>query len=60
MSRILIVEDEDHLATGIKFNLEIEGYEVEVIGRRRARPRAAGRRPRRTARPRPSTSCSST
>jgi DNA-binding response OmpR family regulator len=31
MSRILIVEDEQHLATGIKFNLEMEGYEVEVI-----------------------------
>ena len=25
---ILIVEDEEHLATGIKFNLEAEGYEV--------------------------------
>jgi DNA-binding response OmpR family regulator len=32
MSRVLIVEDEAHLATGIKFNLEIEGYEVEVVG----------------------------
>jgi DNA-binding response OmpR family regulator len=32
MSRILIVEDEAHLATGIRFNLEIEGYEVEVVG----------------------------
>jgi DNA-binding response OmpR family regulator len=32
MARLLIVEDEDHLATGIKFNLELEGYEVEVIG----------------------------
>ena len=31
MSRILIVEDEAHLATGIKFNLEMEGYEVEVV-----------------------------
>ena len=32
MSRILIVEDEAHLATGIKFNLEMEGYETEVVG----------------------------
>ncbi len=31
MARLLIVEDEAHLATGIKFNLELEGYEVEVI-----------------------------
>jgi len=29
-ARILIVEDENHLATGIKFNLEIEGFDVEV------------------------------
>lgn len=28
MSQILLVEDEEHLATGIKFNLEAEGYEV--------------------------------
>jgi len=30
--RILIVEDEEHLAAGIRFNLELEGYEVETIG----------------------------
>jgi DNA-binding response OmpR family regulator len=29
-ARILVVEDEDHLAAGIRFNLEAEGYEVEV------------------------------
>src|SRR5262245_19951233 len=29
-SRILIVEDEAHLATGIRFNLEAEGYQAEV------------------------------
>lgn len=28
MPHILIVEDEEHLATGIKFNLEAEGYQV--------------------------------
>ena len=32
MARILVVEDEEHLAFGIKFNLELEGYEVEVAG----------------------------
>lgn len=30
MSRILVVEDEAHLAQGLRFNLELEGYEVEV------------------------------
>lgn len=31
MSRILVVEDEQHLAEGLRFNLEAEGYEVEVL-----------------------------
>lgn len=30
MSRILVVEDEVHLANGLRFNLEAEGYTVEV------------------------------
>ena len=30
MSRILIVEDEQHLADGLRFNLEAEQYEVEI------------------------------
>jgi DNA-binding response OmpR family regulator len=30
MSRILVVEDERHLAEGLRFNLEAEGYEVDV------------------------------
>jgi DNA-binding response OmpR family regulator len=30
MARILIVEDESHLAEGLRFNLEAEGYEVEI------------------------------
>jgi DNA-binding response OmpR family regulator len=30
MSRILIVEDEVHLAQGVRFNLEAEGHSVEV------------------------------
>jgi DNA-binding response OmpR family regulator len=32
VSRVLVVEDEAHLATGIKFNLELEGYVVELVG----------------------------
>ena len=31
MPRVLLVEDEDHLAAGIRFNLELDGYEVETI-----------------------------
>ncbi len=30
MSKVLVVEDEEHLATGLRFNLEAEGYEVDV------------------------------
>ena len=30
--RILIVEDESHLAEGLRFNLEAEGYAVEIAG----------------------------
>ena len=32
MSRVLIVEDEVHLAQGLRFNLEAEGHAVEVAG----------------------------
>lgn len=32
MSAVLIVEDEKHLADGLRFNLEAEGYQVETIG----------------------------
>lgn len=32
MSRILIVEDEAHLADGLRFNLEAEGHTVDVDG----------------------------
>jgi DNA-binding response OmpR family regulator len=31
MSRVLVVEDEQHLSDGLRFNLEAEGYEVEVV-----------------------------
>jgi two-component system, OmpR family, alkaline phosphatase synthesis response regulator PhoP len=29
--RVLIVEDEQHLAEGLRFNLEAEGYEADVV-----------------------------
>ena len=29
---ILVVEDEEHLATGIKYNLLAEGYRVTTVG----------------------------
>ena len=32
MGRILIVEDEAHLAEGLRFNIEAEGHTVDVIG----------------------------
>ncbi|MDX1650788.1 MAG: response regulator transcription factor [Myxococcota bacterium] len=32
MARILVVEDEAHLAEGLAFNLEAEGHEVEIVG----------------------------
>ena len=59
MARILLVEDEEHLAAGIRFNLELDGYEVETIGdglravERLAPEDGEARGPR-------STSCSST
>jgi DNA-binding response OmpR family regulator len=31
MSRVLVVEDEQHLADGLRFNLEAEGYDVETL-----------------------------
>jgi two-component system alkaline phosphatase synthesis response regulator PhoP len=30
MNRVLVVEDEQHLADGLRFNLEAEGYQVQV------------------------------
>ena len=32
MSRVLVVEDEAHLAGGLSYNLEAEGHSVEVVG----------------------------
>ncbi|MGH9957607.1 MAG: response regulator, partial [Pyrinomonadaceae bacterium] len=31
MSDVLVVEDEKHLADGLRFNLEAEGYTVETV-----------------------------
>ncbi|HVP00390.1 MAG TPA: response regulator transcription factor [Bryobacteraceae bacterium] len=31
MSNVLVVEDETHLAEGLRFNLEAEGYQVKVV-----------------------------
>ena len=32
MSRLLIVEDEHHLADGLRFNLEADGHSAEIVG----------------------------
>jgi two-component system, OmpR family, alkaline phosphatase synthesis response regulator PhoP len=32
VSRVLVVEDEAHLAEGLRFNLEAEGYSADVVG----------------------------
>jgi DNA-binding response OmpR family regulator len=31
MTRLLVVEDEEHLAQGLRFNLEADGYDVVVV-----------------------------
>jgi len=36
MARILVVEDEEHLAQGLRFNLEAEHHEVETVGNGRS------------------------
>ena len=47
MNRVLVVEDEKHLAEGLRFNLEAEGYEVEVVetGEEALRIFAEGKKP---------------
>ncbi len=32
MSRVLIVEDEAHLANGLRYNLEAEGHAIKIVG----------------------------
>ena len=31
MNRVLVVEDEQHIAEGLRFNLEAEGYQVRIV-----------------------------
>ncbi len=45
MSRVLVVEDELHLAEGLRFNLEAEGYQVQVVETGEAALDAVGRNP---------------
>ena len=42
---ILVVEDEEHLATGIKYNLVAEGYRVTTVGDGPAALRSSSNRP---------------
>ncbi len=32
MNSVLIVEDEKHLADGLRYNLNAEGYDVDTVG----------------------------
>jgi DNA-binding response OmpR family regulator len=32
MNSVLLVEDEKHLAVGLRYNLKAEGYDVEIVG----------------------------
>ena len=32
MKSVLIVEDEKHLADGLRYNLKLEGFEVDAVG----------------------------
>lgn len=32
MSSVLLVEDEKHLANGLRYNLKAEGYDVDIVG----------------------------
>jgi len=43
--QILVVEDEQHLAIGIKYNLEAEGYRVTVVGDGRSALKAVDESP---------------
>ena len=45
MSRVLVVEDEQHLAEGLRFNLEAEGYQAEVVETGEAALEALAREP---------------
>ena len=45
MARILVVEDEAHLAEGLAFNLEAEGHAVEIAAKGPAAAERLGREP---------------
>ena len=45
MSRVLVVEDEKHLADGLRFNLEADGYQVQVVETGEAALEALGAEP---------------
>jgi two-component system alkaline phosphatase synthesis response regulator PhoP len=47
MSRVLVVEDEEHLANGLRFNLEAEGYQVELTDSGEAALESLTQRPHR-------------
>ena len=44
MNRVLVVEDERHLADGLRYNLEAEGYQVVIAGTGEEAGARAGRR----------------
>jgi DNA-binding response OmpR family regulator len=46
MSGILVVEDEKHLADGLRYNLEAEGYSVDAVGDAEAALELLKERPR--------------
>ncbi len=46
MSRILIVEDEQHIADGLRFNLEAEGHDAVVAADGETALESAARRQR--------------
>jgi CheY-like chemotaxis protein len=56
MSRVLVVEDEAHLAQGLRFNLQAEGYSAEVVGDGEAATERLSIR-KKTSTPSCSTSC---
>jgi DNA-binding response OmpR family regulator len=45
MASLLVVEDEPHIASGLRFNLEVEGHEVQVVDTGEAALRTAADRP---------------
>jgi DNA-binding response OmpR family regulator len=48
MASLLIVEDEPHIASGLRFNLEAEGHDVQVVDSGEAALEASRCRPTRS------------